>query len=83
MQPENMRTIDITLRDMPLDDRIASLIISCVEYRPDAVGAVISLIATIGVMTRRLSQTNQIMLAELLRDCADHVEHRRQVIRVN
>jgi hypothetical protein len=78
MSPENLRTIDDALRGMPLDDKIAALIISCIEYRPDAVGAVLSLIATINVMTRGMSQQKQIMLAELLRDCADGVEHRRQ-----
>jgi hypothetical protein len=80
MSHENMRAIDEALRGLSVDDKIAALILSLIEYRPDAVGAVVSLIATIGVMTRGLSQTNQVMLAELLRDCADRVERRRQVV---
>lgn len=80
MSHENMRAIDEMLRGMPVDDKIAMLIISLIEFRPGAVDVVLSLIATIGVMTRGLSREKQVMLSELLRDLADRVEHRREKV---
>jgi hypothetical protein len=76
MQLENMRVIDATLRNMPADDRVAALIVACVEYRPHVIGAILTLISTIKVMARALPQTCRIALAENLRDLADEVERR-------
>jgi hypothetical protein len=73
----NTRTIDDTLRGFPVDDRIASLIITLFARSPDFMRLVLSCVATINVASRRVSRTDQIIVAELLRDAADEVEHRR------
>jgi hypothetical protein len=83
MRP-NARKIHNTLRVLPVDDRVAALVVSLIERRPDAVDSVLSLIAAIGVLTRGLSLVNRFALAEAMRDCADVIERpRREVVRID
>jgi hypothetical protein len=76
MSPQNARAIDDALGDLPLDDRLAALLVSIITRRLQAVDAVVSMVAVIGAMTRGLSVANWFALAELLRDCADTIERR-------
>jgi hypothetical protein len=74
--PPNARKIHSMLRGLSTDDKVAALVVSLIERRPDAVDSTLSLIAAIGVLTRNLSLVNRYALSEAMRDCADMVEHR-------
>jgi hypothetical protein len=83
MSRDNVRAIHKMLCGLPLDDRLAALIVSLIERKPDAVDSVLSLIAVIGVMTRGLGVIKSFALAEALRDCADVIERRRELQRID
>jgi hypothetical protein len=78
------RIVDVVLGALSPDERLASLICSVIERRPQAMSALVSMAAVIAVMAQHLNGTSRIALAEILRDTADNVEHeRRQVVHIN
>jgi hypothetical protein len=79
--PLSTRTLD-ALAEMSADEQLATLICCIVERRPQAMSAVVSMAAVIAVMAQHFNETNRIALAEILRDIADDVEHRRQVVHI-
>lgn len=83
MSPDQARAVDQVLGDLPLDDRLVALVVSIITRKPQAIPAVLSMIAATAAMTRGLSHNNRVMIAELLRDCADHVERRQEVVRID
>lgn len=80
MSRESTRIINAVLRELPLDDQLASLICCIIERKPQAMSALVSMSAIMTAMAGYLSEGDRIALAEILRDSADHVEHRRQVV---
>jgi hypothetical protein len=79
----NARIINAVLHELPADDRLAALICSVIERKPQAMSALVSMVAVIGVMSRHLSDTNRIALAEIFRGCADHIERRRVPVHID
>jgi hypothetical protein len=71
------------IRSLPADERLAELIITIVERRSEAMAAPISMAAVITAMAQYLNRRDRIALAEILRDAADRVEHRREVVRID
>ncbi len=69
---------------LPLDVQMATLICAIVERRPQAMRALVSMSSVMAVMADAacLSEVNRVALAEVVRDCADEIEHGREVVRV-
>jgi hypothetical protein len=80
MTPETTRAVDQALAKLPLDDRVVALIANIITRRPQAVPAVLSMLAVTTAMTRYLPFATRVQLAELLRDAADEVERMRQKV---
>ena len=83
MTPETTRAIDRALGDLPLLDRIMMLMCSVIMRKPEAVKGTVAMIATATVMAKQLGEPERIAIAEILRDAADAVEHRRQKVHID
>jgi len=81
--PSNVRLIHTMLREFSLYDRTVALVVSLIKDKCGPMSPLISLTAVIAVMARHLCKDEQIALANHLRDVADHVEHRREVMTVD
>jgi hypothetical protein len=77
MSRETSRIVHAVLRELPPDEQLASLICAIIERKPQAMSALVSMLAVLGVMARHVSTENRIALAELMRDAADELERRR------
>lgn len=82
MSPEGNRAVDAALAGLSVDDRIAALVVSILTRRPQAVRAVLLMIAATVSLTRGLSHRDKVMLAECMRDAADETERRREKVAV-
>jgi hypothetical protein len=72
------------IRSLSADERLGELVVAILERRSERMSAPISMIATVTAMAKYLSHRDQILLAEIMRDAADHVEHRRrQLVRID
>ena len=80
--PRSAAQIDAAFGDLPLDDRVAALVVSMVTRRPEAMLACVSLLSLVSVLASEMSLVDRVTLAELARDAADHVEHRRELVHV-
>lgn len=72
--------VHAVLRELPPDERLAALICAVVERKPQAMSALVSMLAVLGVMAHHLSSENRIAFAELMRDAADEIEQRRVTV---
>lgn len=80
MTRESTRIVNAVLREMPLDDQLASLICCIIQRRPQALSALVSMSAVLAAMAEHLSARDRIALSEIVRDTADHIEHGRERI---
>lgn len=78
MTRESTRIVNAVLREMPLDDQLASLVCCIIQRRPQALSALVSLSAVLAVMADHLTDRDRIALSEIVRDTADHIEHGRR-----
>ena len=83
MSRDNARLIDAMLREFPLRERIIALVVNLIRDKQGPMSPIISMTACISTMAKHLREEERIALAELLRDAADHCEHRREVMPVD
>ena len=78
------RAVDQALGDLPVNDRIAALVVSLITRKPQSVRAALSLLSMISILVKftELSPAERIGLAEYARGLPDEIEHSRQAIKV-
>jgi hypothetical protein len=81
MASKSAKAVDAALGDLPIDDRVAALVCSLITRKPQAVSAILSLCSLIAIMTSRLD-LSRMMVAEVVRDFADEIEHVRHLEKV-
>jgi hypothetical protein len=66
------------LKELPLDDRLAVLVLAIVECNSAAEAVGIRLAEVTGRMSERLNRQSRYRVADKLRDVADRLEQRQQ-----
>ena len=74
MSPEELRD---HLWKLPPDERVAMLILSCVELDSNALAAVLNIVGTASVMGQRLAPHQRSVLVGNLRLCAHRLKQDR------
>jgi uroporphyrinogen-III decarboxylase len=75
--------IHALLREFSPQARTSALVVSLIKEKCGPLSPLIAMSAAISVMAQYLCEDHQIALADHLRDVADHVEHRREVMTVD
>jgi hypothetical protein len=70
----DLHEIDTALGDLPLGDRVISLVASMVRRETEGKRAAALLIGLVAAMAHFMKPNERVILAELLRDVADDVE---------
>jgi hypothetical protein len=82
MSPKTVRAINDALGDLSLDDRMIALICSIMMRKSEPAAAVVTMLATIEILTGESSPAEQIALSELTRDSADRMERRKRTVSI-
>jgi hypothetical protein len=80
--PPDARKIMAALRSLPVEDRMAMLVMSIVEADGSALTVAKRMLNANIMMARGMSASNKFLLAELMRDAADALERWSHVERV-
>jgi hypothetical protein len=83
MSRDDARIIDAALGQLSPVDRVVTLVASIITRKPEAMSGTLSMIAITAAMAGYLSLEDRIMLAEIMRDAADEVEHRREKVTIS
>ena len=77
MASGSTHAIDRALAEMPVDDRIAALVVSLIGSRHESMRTTYSLVSLLGALTAHLPMTDieRVLIAEELRDLGDRIEH--------
>jgi hypothetical protein len=79
MSHSNARLVHDLLRQFSARDKLVALVVSVIhDHRSETLKSAMSLIATVGALAHHLSDCDKIALSEVLRDCADTIEHRQE-----
>jgi hypothetical protein len=77
--PPSKSKVDLTLAHLPVNDRVAALVMSFIKAKNhDAGDCIVALIGTIALISRGLSVANKFGCANALRDAADSIERAPQ-----
>jgi hypothetical protein len=75
MMPPKLAKICALLREMPLRDRQAALLIAMIEYSDTALDVSLCMLNATVKLSRGQSADSRFKISEALRDAADQLEH--------
>ena len=77
MMPPKAEQIRKLLRDLPVEDKLAALLVSIIESNSNALAVSLRMVAVTAKLSEGLSAANRFRVAEAMRDAADLLEEPR------